>query len=118
MKKVQIIIILVSVVAGLTVIATAYIASNDTTTENNDNQEVIFSNTDLAQNDGTDGKSCFVAIDNVVYEIRQGNKWKDGEHIPSEGLAYCGKDLSGVIDDSPHGSSILSILTEIGRLEQ
>lgn len=71
----------------------------------------------VSRANGKDGNPCYVILSGKVYEIRQGNKWKEGEHIPSEGDAYCGQDATDVITKSPHGKSIISLLTEIGKLE-
>ena len=71
---------------------------------------------ELAQHDGKDGRDCFVAVDGNVYEIPQGVRWQNGQHLPSEGLAYCGADLSAVIGKSPHGKAKLLTLDRVGTL--
>ncbi len=78
---------------------------------------VQISSSELSGFDGKEGRKCYVVVEKIVYVIKQGNKWKDGEHIPSEGQAYCGRDLSEVISKSPHGKSILSILTKVGTIK-
>lgn len=72
----------------------------------------------LKDANGKDGKPCYVALDSIVYEIKQGNKWKNGEHTTSVGQAYCGMDGTEVIKKSPHGKSVLSLLTKVGTLQQ
>jgi predicted heme/steroid binding protein len=71
----------------------------------------------LAQNDGQAGHKCYVAVDGNVYLIENLPLWAGGRHIPSNGRATCGQDLTTVIDQSPHGRSKLLLLTEVGRLE-
>ena len=73
------------------------------------------SSSDLTAADGKNGAKCWVAIDGTVYEIEQGFKWTDGEHTESA-EAYCGADLSNVIDRAPHGRSKLSQLEKVGTL--
>jgi predicted heme/steroid binding protein len=68
----------------------------------------------LAKFDGQNGSKCYVAVDGTVYEIDQGLLWKDGQHSTSNGQASCGRDLSEVIKQSPHGKSKLEQLTKVG----
>ena len=73
--------------------------------------------TALQNADGKDGRNCWLAVDGVVYEIEQGYKWNDGEHTESSS-AYCGADMSAVIDSAPHGRTKLSQLKKVGTLEK
>lgn len=70
----------------------------------------------LAEHNGVDGQSCWVAIDGTVYDASDNPEWQNGEHVPSNGMAKCGEDLSDVIGQSPHGKSVLSQLMEVGTL--
>jgi predicted heme/steroid binding protein len=67
----------------------------------------------LKDADGKDGRACWLAIDGVVYEIEQGFKWSEGEHTESSD-AYCGADMSAVIDQAPHGRTKLDQLKKVG----
>lgn len=73
------------------------------------------SSDELKKNDGKNGHHCFVAVSGVVYEIQEGKLWNNGKHDTSNGLAYCGADLTEAIKQSPHGTSKLQELTPIGR---
>lgn len=73
---------------------------------------------EVATHTGRDGNSCWVAVDDTVYEIGGFVLWADGLHSPSGGRARCGKDLSSVIGQSPHGKSKLKLLKEIGPLQK
>ena len=73
---------------------------------------------ELARHDGEDGNQCLVAVDGEVYLIEGFGLWKDGEHTPSGGRARCGLDLTGVIDESPHGRSKLQLLKKVGALKE
>jgi predicted heme/steroid binding protein len=76
----------------------------------------VVSREELARNDGRNGNKCYVAVDGNVYVIEGRPLWADGRHVPSGGRAMCGQDLSGVIDQSPHGRSKLQQLTVVGTL--
>lgn len=71
---------------------------------------------ELAEHDGQDGNDCYVAVDGDVYLIEGFALWQMGEHVPSNGRATCGNDLTEVIDESPHGRSKLQLLRKIGTL--
>ena len=72
----------------------------------------------LAEHNGEDGTDCLVAVDGDVYLIEGFALWQMGEHVPSEGRARCGLDLTEVIDESPHGRSKLDLLRKVGNLIQ
>lgn len=72
---------------------------------------------DLAKYDGKNGNQCYVAVDKTVYLIEGKALWQNGEHAPSSGQAMCGKDLTAVIEKSPHGRSKLQQLTVVGQLQ-
>lgn len=71
---------------------------------------------ELAKNDGKDGAKCYVAVSGTVYEISDSAYWQNGSHTTSEGQASCGRDLTEVIKQAPHGTSKLDQLTVIGPL--
>jgi predicted heme/steroid binding protein len=71
---------------------------------------------EIAEHDGTNGNDCYVAVDGDVYLIEGFALWQMGQHIPSNGRASCGRDLTEVIDESPHGRSKLQLLKKIGTL--
>jgi len=73
---------------------------------------------EVSRQTGQNGASCWVVVDGTVYEISGFVLWADGVHSSSGGRARCGKDLSEVINQSPHGKSKLKYLKEIGRFQQ
>ena len=75
-----------------------------------------FTPEELSEYDGKDGNDCYVAVDGDVYLIEGFALWQMGEHIPSNGRASCGYDLTEVIDESPHGRSKLQLLQKVGTL--
>jgi predicted heme/steroid binding protein len=72
------------------------------------------SRSELAQRDGINGHECWVAVDGKVYAISGFSQWQMGRHLPSNGKASCGRDLSAVILESPHGKSTLQLLKVVG----
>jgi len=73
---------------------------------------------EVAKHTGRDGNSCWVVVDDTVYEISGFVQWADGVHSPSGGKARCGKDLSEAINESPHGKSKLKYLKEVGTFQR
>jgi predicted heme/steroid binding protein len=73
---------------------------------------------EVSKHTGRDGNSCWVVVDDTIYEISGFMQWADGVHSPSGGKARCGKDLSQVINESPHGKSKLKYLKEVGQLKR
>lgn len=80
--------------------------------------EKVVTSSELAESNGKSGNPCYVVVDNVVYSISGFALWADGLHSPSGGRARCGKDLSSVIGQSPHGKSKLNLLQRVGVYQQ
>jgi len=79
--------------------------------------ERVVTQSELAAANGKDGKDCYVAVDDTVYQIKDFDLWSNGEHTTSGGQAFCGADMTDVIGKSPHGRSKLSELIIIGKLD-
>ncbi len=122
MSKTQKIILIVSIVASLAMVGGALLISAKKQEPAKTKQSVVavaqhaVTQAQLAKADGKQGHDCYVAIDGTVYLIKDFSLWQDGKHTPSDGLAYCGADLSKVIDQAPHGRKILDILPKVGPL--
>ena len=119
MKKSHKISIIGSILFAIIVITGAVIVSNNRRGEPSIVANAVqrsVSKTELAKADGKQGRNCYVAVDGTVYQIKDFSLWQDGKHTSSQGLAYCGADLSKVIDRAPHGRKILDILIKIGPL--
>lgn len=50
----------------------------------------------LAEFDGKNGNSCYVAVSGVIYDLSDSAFWQNGEHSISMGQASCGRDLTVV----------------------
>jgi predicted heme/steroid binding protein len=73
-----------------------------------------FTEVELAESDGLNGNKCYVAVDGTVYDLSNFGLWRNGVHSPSGGLASCGRDLSDVITQSPHGKGRLNVVPVVG----
>lgn len=71
----------------------------------------------LKQSTGKDGNECLVAVDGTVYKIVDSPLWQNGQHTTSNGLAYCGADLTEAMKQSPHGKAKLELLEKVGTLK-
>src|SRR5919112_5768073 len=93
-------------------------ASNTAASRAGESADRSYTLEQLAEYNGEEGTDCLVAVDGDVYLIEGFALWQMGEHIPSNGRARCGYDLTDVIDESPHGRSKLQLLQKIGNLSQ
>jgi predicted heme/steroid binding protein len=121
MNKPQKIILVTSLAVGILAIGVAMLVAHDRAGGSAPVATVPqhpVSMTELAQNDGKNGHKCYVAVSGTVYVIDLDSpNWKNGDHTPSRGLAYCGADLTKVIDQAPHGRQILDTLAKVGSLQ-
>lgn len=115
-SKKQLIIIIGSTVACMFVVIGALLFVRFRKPKVVTYQQHPVSKSQLAKADGKSGRDCYVAIDGTVYQIKDFSLWQDGKHVSSNGLAYCGADLSKVIDKAPHGRKVLDLLIKIGPL--
>ncbi|HEX2956811.1 MAG TPA: cytochrome b5 domain-containing protein [Chitinispirillaceae bacterium] len=76
--------------------------------------EKVFTFEELASFNGKDGKTIYVAVDGVVYDVSKIAEWKSGVH---HGIK-AGTDGSKKIQSSPHGKKILKKLPVVGKLAQ
>jgi predicted heme/steroid binding protein len=109
-------IVMSAVVALVVVVGAVFISNNKKAATNGSasTQKQDVSKDQLAKHNGKDGQPCWVAVDGTVYLIEDFSVWSNGEHTTSNGLAYCGADLSKVIDQAPHGRRVLDELIVVG----
>jgi predicted heme/steroid binding protein len=86
------------------------------TTENKtkSTQQKVFTLDELKKYNGQNGNPAYAAVDGVVYDVTNAEKWKNGKH---QGVS-AGNDLSKAIASSPHGKSVLNKLPVMGTLKQ
>ncbi len=71
------------------------------------------STTELAQNNGQDGKPAYIAFRGKVYDVSDSAFWLYGDHM---GTHQAGKDLTSEIELAPHREEVLQRMKEVGVL--
>lgn len=97
--------------------ATAAVVDTTATTavaDSSKSTEKIFTIEELAAFNGKEGKSAYMAIDGIVYDVTNVKAWKKGVH---HGIK-AGTDGSKKIQSSPHGKKVLTKLPVVGKLAQ
>ncbi|MGW8161518.1 MAG: DUF2231 domain-containing protein [Desulfobulbales bacterium] len=74
-----------------------------------------FNQESLAEFDGRDGKSAYIARDGAVYDVSDSKLWKNGEHMKRH---HAGMDLSADFSAAPHGPEVLERVPRIGSLQK
>lgn len=70
----------------------------------------------LKEFDGKNGRPAYVAVNGTIYDVTLSRLWRGGEHNPSHGDAYAGRDLTLVLEKSPHGDKHLKDFPVVGKL--
>ncbi len=94
--------------------ATAAVATKAAVVDSSKSAEKVFTIEELAEFNGKDGKSAYVAVDGVVYDLTKVGAWKKGVH---HGIK-AGTDASKKITSSPHGKQVLKKVPVVGKLAQ
>jgi len=68
---------------------------------------------ELARFDGKDGRRAYIAFQGKVYDVTDSALWQGGEHPPGHAA---GRDLSGEMDEAPHGPENLEQVILVGVL--
>jgi predicted heme/steroid binding protein len=74
-----------------------------------------FTKKELAQYNGKDGASTFIAYEGKVYDVSRSFLWQDGRH---QVLYTAGADLTASLDQAPHGADLLERFPVIGLLTE
>lgn len=67
----------------------------------------------LAEFDGANGTTAYIAVDGVIYDVTNAADWTDGSH---KGMQLAGTDATAAFAQSPHSSSTLADLPVVGNL--
>jgi len=67
----------------------------------------------LSQYNGKNGKSAYIAVDGIIYDVTAVGSWSTGTH---HGVT-AGKDVTADFASSPHSKSILQQAVIIGRID-
>jgi predicted heme/steroid binding protein len=72
------------------------------------------SRAELARNDGKEGRPAWIAFRGKVYDVSDCFLWKGGRHMAAQDA---GRDLTGVLEQAPHGEDLLDRAKLVGLLE-
>ena len=75
--------------------------------------DLVLTMDELAEYDGKDGNPAYILVEGIIYDVTDSDLWEEGEHNGFE----AGQDLTeGIINDSPHGTSVLDRMPVVGRI--
>ncbi len=72
----------------------------------------LFSKEELSKYDGSDGNPTYIAYNGKVYDVSSAPNWIDGSHFEH----FAGDDLTGAVDDAPHGDEVMAGFPVVGEL--
>ena len=75
----------------------------------------VFTQEQLSESDGTNGKPAYVAYKGIVYDVSESFLWKRGKH---QGLHRAGRDLTSEIENAPHEADFLERFPVVGELRE
>jgi predicted heme/steroid binding protein/uncharacterized membrane protein len=70
---------------------------------------------ELAEKNGQQGQSAFVAVDGKIYDVSASKRWPQGHHMKRH---QAGGDLTTDIQSAPHGLDVLERFDVVGILKQ
>ena len=68
---------------------------------------------ELARSHGRDGAPAYIAFRGLVYDVSGCFLWKGGRH---QALHEAGRDLTGALEEAPHGADMLERAKAVGKL--
>ena len=78
-------------------------------------EDLVLTLEELSEFDGKDGKSAYIAVDGVIYDVTDVGPWQYGKHNGFN----AGNDLTKEIKEvSPHGISKLANIVKVGTLAE
>lgn len=102
-----------SITTSLTSSETTSTTTEAATTDTTTTTLRVFTLTELAQYNGNNGSTAYVAVNGFVYDVTNVSNWNNGWH---EGRHLAGTDASIVFESSPHSLVFLNQLTIVGTL--
>jgi predicted heme/steroid binding protein len=76
-------------------------------------QERKITQTELAENNGKNGKPAYIALKGKVYDVSNSAFWMEGDHMGSH---EAGKDLTSEIELAPHAEDVMKRTVLVGTL--
>jgi predicted heme/steroid binding protein len=74
-----------------------------------------FTKEELGQYNGKNGAPPFIAYKGMVYDLSRSLLWHDGKH---QVIHAAGSDLTGELDQAPHGADLLARFPIVGTLSR
>lgn len=71
--------------------------------------------TELAKNDGKDGRPAYIAVNGKIYDVTSSSRWENGLHPPDH---QAGQDLTDELASAPHVRSVVERFPVVGNLEE
>lgn len=72
-----------------------------------------FTQDELSRYNGEDGSKAYIAYKGMVYDVTDVPAWDSGEHKGNS----AGVDVTEKFKEAPHGTSVLSKLTIVGKMQ-
>ena len=69
---------------------------------------------ELSKYDGRDGRSAYVAVSGVIYDVSSSQHWQGGNH---EGAHQAGRDLTEELKSAPHVRTLIERFPIVGKIE-
>jgi predicted heme/steroid binding protein len=76
------------------------------------NKKHKFTLTELSKYNGRNGRSAYIAVKGMVYDVTHAPDWHNGSHHGVQ----AGQDLTAAIESAPHGASVLAAVPIVGYL--
>ena len=76
-------------------------------------QERKITLTELAENNGKNGKPAYIGYQGKIYDVSTSAFWMEGDHLGSH---EAGKDLTSEMELAPHGEDVVKRLSVVGTL--
>jgi predicted heme/steroid binding protein len=74
-----------------------------------------FTKDELAHYNGKDGTPAYIAYEGKVYDVTDSFLWQNGRH---QVLHIAGRDMTGSLDQAPHGADVLDEFPVVGVLSE
>jgi len=71
--------------------------------------------TELASNDGQDGRRAYIAVNGTIYDVTDSPRWQNGLHPPDH---QAGQDLTEELASAPHVRAVVERFPVVGTLEE
>jgi predicted heme/steroid binding protein/uncharacterized membrane protein len=74
----------------------------------------LFDAVTLTAFDGKEGRPAYIAYNGAVYDVTASRLWREGKHMKRH---FAGYDLTGALDQAPHGGEKLDDLPVVGAYD-